>query len=84
MSKLVSISVLDLESVTGGFEGQAGGDIAKGYVARGQFSFASGASSRQQALERACTYLQTDRKTKEVDQNAVGQCVLDHMYPPGK
>lgn len=84
MRNLVSISDLDLATVTGGFEGQGKGDVAKGYIARGELSFASGASSRQQALERACTLLHTDKKTKEADANAVGQCVLDHMYPAGK
>ena len=80
MNKLVSISDLDLANVTGGIEGQASGDLGGGYVAKGQASFSSGASSRQQALERACTMKNTDAAGK-VNVPAVGDCVLGHMYP---
>ncbi|HEY1549408.1 MAG TPA: hypothetical protein VGG28_16390 [Kofleriaceae bacterium] len=80
MTNLISISDLDLAHVTGGIEGQATGELGGGYVAKGQGSFSSGAASRQQALERACTMKNTSPAGK-VDTAAVGNCVLDHMYP---
>jgi hypothetical protein len=77
MKNLVSISDLDLTTVTGGLEGQFKGDLGRGYVGNVQGSFASQDASRQNLVREACTNLNTNADGS-LDKKGYGQCLFDH------
>jgi hypothetical protein len=77
MSKLATISDLDLATVTGG-DSAGNANVLGGLVASGKYSHLSQQSANNEAVRQACTMANTAPNGR-VNQQAAGQCMLDRM-----
>jgi hypothetical protein len=77
MSKLATISDLDLANVTGG-DSSGNANVLGGLLASGKYSHVSQQSANNAAVTQACTMANTAPNGK-VNQAAAGQCMLDRM-----
>jgi hypothetical protein len=77
MSKLATISDLDLATVTGG-DSSGNANVLGGLLASGKYSHVSQQSANNEAVKQACTMANTAPNGK-VNSAAAGQCMLDRM-----
>lgn len=77
MSKLATISDLDLAHVTGG-DSSGNANVLGGVLASGKYSHVSQQSANNDMIRQACTMANTAPNGK-LNAAGAGQCMLDRM-----